>query len=58
LGPYYHSYRVFFKGHLGGAIVHVMHNGPSFVIAGTENEIAIYNKSRFAEDFIHGYFFK
>lgn len=36
--------------------VHVMHNGTSFVIAGTENEIAIYNKSRFAEDFIHDYF--
>jgi hypothetical protein len=56
LGAYYHSYRVFFKGHLGGTIVHVMHNGTSFVIAGTENEIAIYNKSRFAEDFIHDYF--
>ena len=36
--------------------VHVMHNGTSFVIAGTENKIAIYNKSRFAEDFIHDYF--
>jgi len=37
-------------------MVHVMNNGCSFVIAGTENEIAIYNKSSHAENFIQEYF--
>jgi hypothetical protein len=37
-------------------IVNVMNNGQSFVIAGNENEIAIYNKTKHAEDFIHEYF--
>jgi len=37
-------------------IVHVMKNGSSFVIEGTENEIAIYNKTRHAENFIQEYF--
>ncbi len=37
-------------------IVHVMQNGHSFVIEGTENEIAIYNKTHHAEDFIREYF--
>jgi hypothetical protein len=37
-------------------IVHVMQNGHSFIIEGTENEIAIYNKSNHAEDFIRDYF--
>lgn len=33
-----------------------MNNGHSFVIEGNENEIAIYNKSRHAENFIKEYF--
>jgi hypothetical protein len=37
-------------------IVHVMNNGQSFVIEGTENEIAIYNKTSHAENFIQEYF--
>ncbi len=37
-------------------IVHVMNNGHSFVIEGAENEIAIYNKTRHAENFIKEYF--
>ena len=37
-------------------VVNVMNNGQSFVIAGTENEIAIYNKTRHAENFIQEYF--
>ena len=37
-------------------IVNVMNNGQSFIIAGTENEIAIYNKTRHAENFIQEYF--
>ena len=37
-------------------IVNVMNNGQSFVIAGSENEIAIYNKTRHAENFIQEYF--
>ena len=37
-------------------IVHVMHNGHSFVIEGTDNKIAIYNKTRHAENFIQEYF--
>ncbi len=37
-------------------IVHVMHNGHSFVIEGTDNEIVIYNKSSHAENFIQEYF--
>jgi hypothetical protein len=36
--------------------VHVMHNGASFLIAGSENEIAIYQKSKHAEEFILNYF--
>jgi hypothetical protein len=39
-----------------GTMVHVMNNGSSFVVAGTDNEIAIYNKSKYAEDFILDYF--
>jgi hypothetical protein len=37
-------------------IVHVMHNGSSFIIEGSENEIAIYNKSNNSEKFIKEYF--
>lgn len=37
-------------------IVHVMHNGNSFIIEGSENEIAIYNKSKNSEKFIQEYF--
>jgi len=37
-------------------IVHVMHNGHSFIIKGSENEIAIYNKSNNSEEFIKSYF--
>lgn len=37
-------------------IVNVMSNGSSFIIAGEENEVAIYDKSRFAEDYIIEYF--
>lgn len=37
-------------------IVNVMSNGSSFIVAGAGNEIAIYNKSRFAEDYILEYF--
>jgi len=37
-------------------IVHVMQNGHSFIIEGAENEIAIYNKTNHAEDFIRDYF--
>lgn len=33
-----------------------MQNGHSFIIEGTENEIAIYNKTKHAEDFIREYF--
>lgn len=40
----------------GNIIVHVMNNGHSFVIEGSENEIAIYNKSNHAETFIKEYF--
>lgn len=40
----------------GNTIVHVMKNGSSFVIEGAENEIAIYNKTRHAENFIQEYF--
>lgn len=36
--------------------VHVMHNGNSFVIEGSENEITIYNKSNKSEKFIQEYF--
>jgi hypothetical protein len=36
--------------------VHVMSNGHSFVVEGSENEIAIYDKSRNAEKFIQEYF--
>lgn len=36
--------------------VHVMNNGSSFVIAGSDNEIAIYNKSKHAEEYILNYF--
>jgi len=38
-------------------LVHVMNNGHSFVIDGTENQIAIYNKAQHAEKFIQEYFF-
>ena len=37
-------------------IVNVMSNGASFIVAGEGNEIAIYNKSRIAEDYILEYF--
>lgn len=37
-------------------MVNVMSNGSSFIVAGEGNEIAIYNKSRIAEDFILEYF--
>jgi hypothetical protein len=36
--------------------VHVMNNGSSFVIEGIDNEIAIYNKSQHAEDYILKFF--
>lgn len=36
--------------------VSVMSNGSSFVIDGSDNEIAIYNKSEHAEDYIDNYF--
>ena len=39
-----------------GTIVHVMSNGSSFVIGGSENSIEIYNKSAHAEQFILDYF--
>lgn len=38
------------------AVVNVMGNGSSFIIDGEENEIAIYDKSNFAEDYILNYF--
>ncbi len=37
-------------------IVHVMNNGHSIVIEGTENAITIYNKSSHAENFIHEHY--
>ena len=37
-------------------IVNVMNNGRSFVIEGTENEIALYNKTSHADNFIQEYF--
>ena len=39
-------------------LVNVMNNGSSFVIesSGSENEVAIYNKSHLAEKFILNYF--
>lgn len=37
-------------------IVHTMYNGNSFIIAGSENEIAIYCKSLHAENYILNYF--
>jgi hypothetical protein len=36
--------------------VHVMNNGSSFVIGGSENQVAIYNKSLHAEQYIRDYF--
>jgi hypothetical protein len=33
-----------------------MSNGSSFIIDGSDNEIAIYNKSEHAEDYILNYF--
>jgi hypothetical protein len=36
--------------------VHVMNNGLSFVIAGSENKVSIYNKSNHAEDYIKHFF--
>lgn len=39
-------------------IVHVMNNGSSFLIAGSENEIVIYDKLKYAEKYIHDYFTK
>jgi hypothetical protein len=36
--------------------VHVMNNGSSFVIGGSENEVVIYDKALHAEDFIRNYF--
>ena len=38
--------------------VHVLDNGASFVIAGTDCEIAIYNKSLYGEKYILDYFMK
>jgi hypothetical protein len=40
----------------GQTKVHVMDNGASFVIAGTDNEISLYNKSKHAEKYILDYF--
>jgi hypothetical protein len=40
----------------GKTIVHVMNNGSSFLIDGTDNEISIYNKSMHAENYIRDYF--
>ncbi|HLN20926.1 MAG TPA: hypothetical protein VK213_07540 [Bacteroidales bacterium] len=37
-------------------IVHVMNNGHSFLIDGSENEISIYNKSSHSENFVQEYF--
>jgi len=39
-----------------GIIVHTMNNGRSFLIQGTDNEIAIYEKTRHAEDYIMEFF--
>jgi len=36
--------------------VSVMHNGTYFLIDGSDNEIAIYNKTAYAEDYILNYF--
>lgn len=36
--------------------VNVMHNGSSFLIGGSENQVAIYNKSQHAEQYIRDYF--
>ena len=38
------------------SIVHVMHNGTSFLLGGSENSIEIYNKTKHAEQFILDYF--
>jgi hypothetical protein len=38
------------------AQVHAMNNGSSFLIGGTENQVAIYNKSQHAEQYIRDYF--
>lgn len=38
------------------SIVHVMHNGTSFLLSGSENSIEIYNKTKHAEKFILDYF--
>ncbi len=40
----------------GQTKVHVMENGESFIIAGSDNEIALYNKSKHAEQYIKEYF--
>jgi len=37
-------------------VVNVMSNGSSFIVAGEGNEIAVYNKSSFAEDYMLEYF--
>jgi hypothetical protein len=36
--------------------IHAMYNGSSFIVAGSENEIAIYNKTKHAEEYILNYF--
>ncbi len=38
--------------------VHVMENGESFIIAGSDNEIALYNKSKHAEQYIKEYYIR
>ena len=42
----------------GKTQVHILGNGTSFIIAGTDCEIAIYNKSFHGEQFILDYFYK
>lgn len=39
-----------------GMMVHSMNNGQSFIIQGTDNEIAIYEKTKHAEDYIMEFF--
>lgn len=39
-----------------GTMIHSMNNGSSFVVNGSDNNIAIYAKSGYAEKFIHDYF--
>lgn len=39
-----------------GTMVHAMNNGSSFIVDGSDNTIAIYNKTDYAEKFIFEYF--